>query len=237
MRCLLALTLLTLSSLVQAANVSVDVALERKFDCALPGCAGQVLLANNAINTGHSIDEVRRSSQPHWTVMFFDLPELSDPIASASMNIYLGSAGYGVTASEASVYFSLVEQEWVDDMETRDAFLGEPTYFGLGSTTLTADDQGSWLTIELPYNLSLLQSLGGQRIGIELIMGEISGWDIECEEVDPGYSYPLRCPSQYLFDNDSLGTATLSMNVVPIPPAILLFASALAGLGWLRKRG
>jgi hypothetical protein len=96
-----------------------------------------------------------------------------------------------------------------------------------GSVLIDEDDEGSWIVVDL--NSAALQDINNSLGGKFGVLG-----------ANP---MPWGCTSGYacydfMFNSPDSGNAVLTLNVtaVPIPAAVWLFASALGGLGWMRRR-
>ena len=211
MRSIFFMTLLLVAGLAQAATITVTAA-DRGF-------------------YGESIDPAHFPSNEVYGAGFyptpdelrnffvFDLSSISENITSARFDIEMGANGFISTLpSETLAIYSY-------DADIGDLVAGVADFATLGSgefygqLSVSESDIGQILSIELSAAaLADIKSASGLFAFSGKVL-DIAGPDIRA-----------------IFGGSPSGTTNLVLQTVPVPAAVWLFGSALAGLGWVRRR-
>jgi len=133
---------------------------------------------------------------------------------------YLFQWKAGITAKAGAAVRSLVNAVPVDnDIESP---INSP------NSTILARDAGLVWQNFVEYSFAVTFSQTGFNLTVrDNLLADIINWDI----ADTTYS-----SGQFGFFNSSQPQGVYSIQLVPVPPAILLFMSALGLLGWTRKK-
>jgi hypothetical protein len=118
-------------------------------------------------------------------------------------------------------------------------------YGGSGNLIQSSTDASQYVVETYPYfGLSLNLSESITNPGVETDWLFQATWEdgmscssnpYNCEFYSLLYEVPVT-NSDLVYDNYALTTQAISFNVVPVPAAVWLFGSALAGLGWMRRK-
>jgi hypothetical protein len=169
---------------------------------------------------------VGQSLNTEWRNWFvFDLLGVTDEITSATLQLFnpLDTGYVSVDASETYEIFSY--ESSVSDLRLENGSgdfddLGDGISYG--QVVISAQDNGTLVEIQLNQaGITALNSASGEFAmgGLVTTLGFGSG---DQERVFGG--------------TDAGMTRQLELTLVPIPAAVWLFGSALAGLGWLRRK-
>lgn len=159
----------------------------------------------------------------------------SESIGSISSPLVIGDFSFFAAGAE------IIEQSPGDNALFLEAF-GPTTEFGDAGPLIIS--MGS--TSGDPFAFFGADVLGTSEVGIASFgpVGIISGGGFAAGPVGTGDWLNLEAvqfsvsssEAIFMFDTLSITVDNVNANVVPIPAAVWLFGSALAGLGWLKRK-